>query len=65
MTTYLVAGTQADRADRNEILVMKVGDLHKTMRDTQDEDDSDDDLDDDPYLLTQSVPVRKKKKKKK
>ena len=56
MTSYLVAGTQADRADRNEVLVMKVGDLHKTMRENLEEDDSDDDLDDDPYLLTQSLP---------
>ena len=56
MTSYLVAGTQADQSDRNEVLVMKVGDLHKTMREQVDEDDSDDDLDDDPYLLTQSIP---------
>ena len=40
MTSYLVAGTQADQSDRNEVLVMKVGDLHKTMREQVDEDDS-------------------------
>ena len=39
MTAYLVAGTQADQADKNEVLVMKVGDLHKTMREEDDDDD--------------------------
>jgi ribosome assembly protein RRB1 len=58
MTAYMVAGTQADQPNKNEVLVMKVGDLHKTMReqDDDDNDDDDDDLDDDPYLLTQSIP---------
>ena len=39
MTAYLVAGTQADQSDKNEVLVMKVGDLHKTMREEDDDDD--------------------------
>ena len=39
MTAYLVAGTQADQSDKNEVLVMKVGDLHKTMREEEDDDD--------------------------
>lgn len=66
LTTYLVAGTQADRPDKNEVLVMKMGDLHKTQNKSRDEEtdegfnmDSDveeDDVDSDPYLLTQSVP---------
>jgi ribosome assembly protein RRB1 len=65
LTTYLVAGTQADRPDRNEVLVMKMGDLHKTQNRSREEDDDgfnmesdddDDDVDGDPYLLTQSVP---------
>lgn len=32
-TSYMVAGTQADIASRNEILVMKASSLHKTQND--------------------------------
>ena len=32
-TSYMVAGTQADTASRNEIIVMKASSLHKTQND--------------------------------
>ena len=32
-TTYLVSGTQADHASKNELLVMKMTQLHKTQKD--------------------------------
>lgn len=32
-TCYTVAGTQADAAKNNEVLVMKMSQLHKTQRD--------------------------------
>jgi ribosome assembly protein RRB1 len=32
-TVYLVAGTQADRPDRNELTVYKLSSLHKTQKD--------------------------------
>ncbi|RKP15073.1 WD40-repeat-containing domain protein [Piptocephalis cylindrospora] len=58
-TAYLVAGTQAERASDNEILVMKMSQLHRTNRDDQDQQedgDSDDEaVDDDPVLEHHSV----------
>ncbi|KAI9230246.1 MAG: WD40-repeat-containing domain protein [Piptocephalis tieghemiana] len=58
-TAYLVAGTQAARPSENEILVMKMSQLHRTNRDDQDQDENDDsddeDVDDDPILEHHSV----------
>ncbi|ORX91298.1 WD40 repeat-like protein [Basidiobolus meristosporus CBS 931.73] len=56
-TSYLVTGTQADRAKNNELIVMKMSQLCKTIHDNDDSDaeDSDDDVDDDPILETKSV----------
>ncbi|CBQ68229.1 related to RRB1-involved in the regulation of ribosome biosynthesis [Sporisorium reilianum SRZ2] len=59
-TSYMVAGTQADTASRNEILVMKASHLHKTQNDdglSDDEDDDENDLDDDAILEYKSIPV--------
>ncbi|SOV01208.1 related to RRB1 - involved in the regulation of ribosome biosynthesis [Ustilago sp. UG-2017a] len=59
-TSYMVAGTQADTASRNEILVMKASSLHKTQNDdglSDDEDDDENDLDDDAILEYKSISV--------
>ena len=57
-TLYLAAGTQADAAHKNKVMLLKLSDLHKTKHDDKDEDDDDadsddddpDDLDDEPIL---------------
>lgn len=55
-TMYLAAGTQADRAANNKILVMKCSQLHRTTHDDdEDADDNDDDLDDDPIIEFKTV----------
>jgi ribosome assembly protein RRB1 len=47
-TAYMVAGTQAAQANKNQLSVMKLFDLHKTHKDgVEDEDDDDDDMEDD------------------
>lgn len=50
----MVCGTQADRADRNTITMLKLSDLHKTQTfDSEDErsdDEDDDQMDDDPIM---------------
>ncbi|KAN0060242.1 Ribosome assembly protein rrb1 [Thecaphora frezii] len=59
-TSYLVAGTQADIAKNNEIMVMKASSLHKTQNDdnlSDDEDEDDDGLDDDAILEYRAIPV--------
>ena len=43
LTAAIVTGTQAAKRDRNQVMVMKMTDLHKTQRD--DESDSDEDFD--------------------
>eukprot|EP00002_Diphylleia_rotans_P026183 TRINITY_DN520_c0_g1_i2.p1 TRINITY_DN520_c0_g1~~TRINITY_DN520_c0_g1_i2.p1 ORF type:complete len:490 (-),score=126.08 TRINITY_DN520_c0_g1_i2:297-1766(-) len=59
VTLYMVAGTQASRANQNKILLMKMSDLHRTKYDEDDEDDSgsenSDDLDDDPILESRAI----------
>lgn len=42
LTMYLVAGTQANQAHVNSVIVMKLSNLHKTGK-TEDEEDDDDD----------------------
>ena len=55
-TLYMVAGTQADQASKNKVMILKASDLHKTKHDDRDEDDDDDsesdddDLDENPTL---------------
>ena len=49
LTCYLVAGTQAKRTNANNIIVMKMSNLHKTVKEEQkekDEEESDDESDD-------------------
>jgi ribosome assembly protein RRB1 len=57
MTSYLCAGTQADKHENNKLTVMKISDMCKTSRDEEDSDaDSDDEaLDMDPVMQTRSV----------
>lgn len=57
-TTYVVTGTQADQANNNEVLVMKMSQLAKTKNDDgnqSDDDSDDDDVDEDPILEYKSM----------
>jgi len=59
LTLFAVTGSQADRADRNKLTVMKFSELHKTEHDEDSDMDEDDDgmnLDDDPVLETVNAP---------
>lgn len=42
LTTYIVAGTQAARTHANNVIVMKMSNLHKTGEDDEEDDDDDD-----------------------
>ncbi|KAF8913063.1 glutamate-rich WD repeat containing [Gymnopilus junonius] len=61
-TAYIVTGTQADDANKNEVVVHKMSSLHKTQKDgndsdsENDEDDDDDNLDEDAILEHRSIP---------
>ncbi|KAI9570395.1 WD40-repeat-containing domain protein [Boletus coccyginus] len=60
-TVYVVAGTQAARADQNELSVFKMSSLHRTQRDGADDDEDQDDeddeaLDENAVLEFRSVP---------
>ncbi|EER14610.1 glutamate rich WD-repeat protein, putative, partial [Perkinsus marinus ATCC 50983] len=46
MTCYVVAGTQADTAKNNKIVVMKWSHMYKTNKDGDEEEEMDDDSDD-------------------
>lgn len=39
LTCYIVAGTQGERSHTNHVIVMKMGNLHKTQKDEQGSDD--------------------------
>ncbi|KAJ1863789.1 Ribosome assembly protein rrb1 [Coemansia sp. RSA 2703] len=58
-TMYAVAGTQADRAYRNQVVLMKMSQLHRTINDDLDDEDRVDedanDLDEDPILETKTI----------
>lgn len=61
VTCYLVAGTQADEANKNEIILMKLSELHKVQRENSDSehesgDEDSDNLDDDPILVSKTIP---------
>ncbi|KIJ65038.1 hypothetical protein HYDPIDRAFT_89267 [Hydnomerulius pinastri MD-312] len=57
---YVVAGTQADAASKNELSIYKMSSLHRTQKDGDDNDsdgeDDEDDLDEDAVLEFRSVP---------
>ncbi|PPQ64506.1 hypothetical protein CVT26_002045 [Gymnopilus dilepis] len=61
-TAYIVTGTQADAASKNEVVVYKMSSLHKTQKDgndsdsENDEDEDDDNLDEDAVLEHRSLP---------
>lgn len=58
-TTYFVAGTQASRKKENEITVIKLSDLSRTLEreDDDEEEDDDDETDSDPILESRSLPT--------
>ncbi|KAH6590423.1 hypothetical protein BASA50_009398 [Batrachochytrium salamandrivorans] len=59
MTSYVVAGSQADEPSANKIYIMKMSSLYKTKHDgddDMDEDDDPNDLDDDPLLESRTIP---------
>lgn len=55
-TSYVVAGSQADRSDRNRIYVMKWSRLHKTKNDEMDEASDSEGEDDDAVLDFRTIP---------
>ncbi|CAE7942873.1 grwd1, partial [Symbiodinium sp. KB8] len=55
LTTFFVAGTQADTPKNNSLLVLKASNLVRTQHD-EDEDVVDLDEEDDPVLEIQSIP---------
>ncbi|KAJ2679482.1 Ribosome assembly protein rrb1 [Coemansia spiralis] len=58
-TMYAVAGSQADRSYRNQVIFMKWSQLHRTINDDKDDDDKQDDdindLDEDPILESKTM----------
>ena len=61
LTAFMVTGTQADKAERNKLTVMKVSELYKTEHDEDSDADDDDDemaLDDDPILESVRLLIR-------
>ena len=65
-TMYLVAGTQADQPQNNEIQIMKLSQLHKNGKsagqtnndeDSDSDSDGDENVDDDPILEHRSLPT--------
>lgn len=60
-TLYLATGTQAQKARNNEITVMKLSSLSKTLvkDDNEDsEDEDDDEIDSDPVLESKTLPTQ-------
>ena len=64
LTAYAVAGTQAEQANKNVVLVMKLSNLHKTQKpskdssdneESSDDDDDDEDLDKKPQMEVASI----------
>ncbi|KAI7824540.1 WD40-repeat-containing domain protein [Kickxella alabastrina] len=58
-TMYAFAGTQADSPSRNQVILMKMSQLHRTINDDLDAEDKNDedvnDLDEDPILETRTI----------
>lgn len=61
LTTYLIAGTQADRPKNNKLWTMKWSNLSRTKNSTPDDSDSEsidtDDMDEDPILSYKEIPL--------
>lgn len=57
-TVYMVAGTQAATTKQNELLLLKISQLGRTMvkDDSDDSDGSDDETEDDPILESRHIP---------
>ncbi|KAI8388336.1 WD40-repeat-containing domain protein [Radiomyces spectabilis] len=55
-TSYIAAGTSMPGVRDNEVLVMKMSNLHKTQQDDSDDEDDPDALDEDPVLEYKSIP---------
>lgn len=43
LTCYCVAGTQSERGHTNHVIVMKMGNLHKTQKEKEEEEDEESD----------------------
>ncbi|KAI9003573.1 WD40-repeat-containing domain protein [Gaertneriomyces semiglobifer] len=57
MTTYVVSGSQADKAKDNKLYVMKLSQMSRTKQYDDDEvEDDDDDVDEDPILENKIIP---------
>lgn len=57
MTTYIVAGTQAEKPSQNQLVCQKLSHLARTLHDEDSESDDDtDDDDEDPVVEQQAVP---------
>ncbi|KAK9453980.1 WD40-repeat-containing domain protein [Dipodascopsis uninucleata] len=56
-TAYLVTGTQAKRKKDNEVTVIKLSDLSKTLDREGSDDDEEDDVERDPVLESRSLPT--------
>jgi len=59
-TAYIVAGTQADNSNKNELAVYKMSSLHRTQKDgdesdSDDDEENDNDLDEDAVLEYRTV----------
>jgi len=54
-TAYVVAGTSAPNARDNELIVMKMSQLHKTQNDDESDDEDADGVDDDAILESRSI----------
>lgn len=58
MTSYVVTGTQADVPTNNKLVVMKMSQLSRTLKEENsddDDDDDEDDVDEDPILEHRSI----------
>ncbi|KAI8146103.1 WD40-repeat-containing domain protein [Fennellomyces sp. T-0311] len=55
-TAYVAAGTSVPGVRDNEVLVMKLSQLHKTQQEDSDDEDDADALDEDPVLEYRSIP---------
>jgi len=58
LCVYLVAGTQADKGDQNQLQLIKVADMHRTQQDDDDVALHGDEVDDDPVVEVQRIPYR-------